>query len=149
MHSTVHWHTIRFPATTASTTESSRLTHYPRAITICILANYSHTIQWSLHRSHGSQRLLVNKYFWRNVSNLESKSWNSLQATSLSTQESTVKALKSTLDKIDPMDYKTIKSVNDETNRIKKALKVRKLKMKSLTQLLKTRLKWIRRATTI
>ena len=50
---------------------------------------------------------------------------NSLQATSLSTQESTVKALKSTLDKIDPMDYITIKSVNDETNRIKKALKVR------------------------
>ena len=47
-----------------------------------------------------------------------------LQATNLSTQESTVKALKSTLDKIDPMDYKTIKSVNDETNRIKKALKV-------------------------
>ena len=52
----------------------------------------------------------------------------SFQATSLSTQESTVKALKSTLDKIDPMDYKTIKSVNDETNRIKKALKVRKPK---------------------
>ena len=49
-----------------------------------------------------------------------------LQATNLSTQESTVKALKSTLDKIDPMDYKTIKSVNDETNRIKKALKVKK-----------------------
>jgi len=49
---------------------------------------------------------------------------NQTQATSLSTQESTVKALKSTLDKIDPMDYKTIKSVNDETNRIKKALKV-------------------------
>ena len=48
-----------------------------------------------------------------------------LQATNLSTQESTVKALKSTLDKIDPMDYKTIKSVNDETNRIKKALKVK------------------------
>ena len=48
------------------------------------------------------------------------------QATSLTTQESTVKALKSTLDKIDPMDYKTIKSVNDETNRIKKALKVGK-----------------------
>ena len=58
------------------------------------------------------------------------------QATSLSTQESTVKALKSTLDKIDPMDYKTIKSVNDETNRIKKALKVRKpkIKRKSLMQ---------------
>ena len=51
-----------------------------------------------------------------------------LQATNLSTQESTVKALKSTLDKIDPMDYKTIKSVNDETNRIKKALKVIKNK---------------------
>ena len=51
-----------------------------------------------------------------------------LQATNLSTQESTVKALKSTLDKIDPMDYKTIKSVNDETNRIKKALKVKKNK---------------------
>ena len=50
------------------------------------------------------------------------------QATSLTTQESTVKALKSTLDKIDPMDYKTIKSVNDETNRIKKALKVIKNK---------------------
>ena len=61
---------------------------------------------------------------------------NSLQATSLSTQESTVKALKSTLDKIDPMDYKTIKSVNDETNRIKKALKVGKPKnlSKTLTQ---------------
>ena len=57
------------------------------------------------------------------------------QATSLTTQESTVKALKSTLDKIDPMDYKTIKSVNDETNRIKKALKVVKPKnlSKSLT----------------
>ena len=53
---------------------------------------------------------------------------NIFQATSLSTQESTVKALKSTLDKIDPMDYKTIKSVNDETNRIKKALKVVKPK---------------------
>ena len=52
-----------------------------------------------------------------------------LQATNLSTQESTVKALKSTLDKIDPMDYKTIKSVNDETNRIKKALKVKKAKL--------------------
>ena len=51
---------------------------------------------------------------------------NIFQATSLTTQESTVKALKSTLDKIDPMDYKTIKSVNDETNRIKKALKVGK-----------------------
>ena len=51
-----------------------------------------------------------------------------LQATNLSTQESTVKALKSTLDKIDPMDYKTIKSVNDETNRIKKALTVIKNK---------------------
>ena len=53
---------------------------------------------------------------------------NIFQATSLTTQESTVKALKSTLDKIDPMDYKTIKSVNDETNRIKKALKVKKTK---------------------
>ena len=73
------------------------------------------------------------------------------QATSLTTQESTVKALKSTLDKIDPMDYKTIKSVNDETNRIKKALKVGKHEnnKKRKFECLKTRLKSIRRGTMI
>jgi len=49
---------------------------------------------------------------------------NQSQVNQLATQEATAKALKSTLDTIDPMDYKTVKSIFDETNRIKKSLKV-------------------------
>jgi hypothetical protein len=39
-------------------------------------------------------------------------------------QESKAKALKNSLESIDPMDHKTIKSINEETMNIKKALKV-------------------------
>ena len=46
------------------------------------------------------------------------------QANQLSSLESKAKALRNTLEKIEPMDYKTLKSINDETTSIRKSLKV-------------------------
>lgn len=49
---------------------------------------------------------------------------NQMQGNHLSMQESKAKALKNSLESIDPMDHKTIKSINEETMNIKKALKI-------------------------